>query len=307
LRGSTVEAHGSFATVDAIAGEHIDADLAGYLARARAELALVEGRPDDARAVCGAGLGPLEGTEDHFVRSPLLVLAVTAAADAAEIARANRDPDALASARSEAEPHLEELRRMAATAGPIGRALAAQAEAEWSRLEGGGDPEPWRAAAALLAAIPDPHAVADAQRRAAEAALRRDGVRADVADTLRAAATTAEALGARPLQRAIGELARRARINLAAVPPEEAGPPPAVARRSPLSPRELEVLRLVAEGRTNGEIADALFISPKTAGVHVTHILDKLGVGNRVEAAMAASRLGLLEGPSGPSPVDEVG
>ena len=61
--------------------------------------------------------------------------------------------------------------------------------------------------------------------------------------------------------------------------------------------REIEVLRLVADGRSNGEIGEALFISRKTAGVHVTHILDKLGVANRVEAAMAAGRLGLLEDP----------
>jgi DNA-binding NarL/FixJ family response regulator len=55
------------------------------------------------------------------------------------------------------------------------------------------------------------------------------------------------------------------------------------------------VLRLVAEGRTNGEIAERLFITRKTAGVHVTHILDKLGVANRVEAAMVGTQLGLLE------------
>ena len=52
-------------------------------------------------------------------------------------------------------------------------------------------------------------------------------------------------------------------------------------------------LALVATGRTNGEIARALFISPKTASVHVSHILDKLGVANRVEAAMVAARVGL--------------
>ena len=69
---------------------------------------------------------------------------------------------------------------------------------------------------------------------------------------------------------------------------------------SVLSPREIEVLRLVADGMSNGEIGEALFISRKTAGVHVTHILDKLGVANRVEAAMAAGRLGLLEDEGAP-------
>ena len=58
----------------------------------------------------------------------------------------------------------------------------------------------------------------------------------------------------------------------------------------------------MAAGRSNGEIGEELFITRKTAGVHVTHILDKLGVSNRVEAAMAAARLGLLEPDSSPVP-----
>jgi DNA-binding NarL/FixJ family response regulator len=50
----------------------------------------------------------------------------------------------------------------------------------------------------------------------------------------------------------------------------------------------------VAAGRSNGEIAEVLFISPKTASVHVTHILDKLGVSSRIEAAMIAARAGIV-------------
>ncbi|MDQ6793726.1 MAG: LuxR C-terminal-related transcriptional regulator [Chloroflexota bacterium] len=62
-----------------------------------------------------------------------------------------------------------------------------------------------------------------------------------------------------------------------------------------LSPRELEVFALVADGRSDGEIAAELFISKKTASVHVAHIKDKLGAENRVEIAVAAIRLGLVE------------
>ncbi len=68
----------------------------------------------------------------------------------------------------------------------------------------------------------------------------------------------------------------------------------------------MEVLVLIAQGRTNAQIASELFISPKTAGVHVTHILDKLGVSNRVEAAMIASRLGLTGASSSDSGETEV-
>ena len=70
--------------------------------------------------------------------------------------------------------------------------------------------------------------------------------------------------------------------------------PPA---RFGLSGRELEVLALVAEGRTNGEIGTALFITPKTASVHVTHILNKLGVSSRIEAALFAAQSGLIAEP----------
>ena len=71
-----------------------------------------------------------------------------------------------------------------------------------------------------------------------------------------------------------------------------------------LSAREAEVLALVALGRTNGQIARELFISPKTASVHVTHILDKLGVSSRIEAAMLAARAGLVD-PSAAVGADE--
>jgi DNA-binding NarL/FixJ family response regulator len=64
-----------------------------------------------------------------------------------------------------------------------------------------------------------------------------------------------------------------------------------------LTPREVEVLRLVAEGRSNRQVAEALFISAKTASVHVSNILAKLGVSTRVEAAAIAHRSGLADPP----------
>jgi DNA-binding NarL/FixJ family response regulator len=61
-----------------------------------------------------------------------------------------------------------------------------------------------------------------------------------------------------------------------------------------LTPRELEVLRLVAAGRSDREVAEALFVSPRTVGAHVSHLLTKLGVDNRAAAAALASREGLV-------------
>ncbi|MDQ3293971.1 MAG: LuxR C-terminal-related transcriptional regulator, partial [Actinomycetota bacterium] len=100
-----------------------------------------------------------------------------------------------------------------------------------------------------------------------------------------AAIDTTSALGAKPLHDAISDLQRRARLGSAAS--DESG------GRFGLSPREREVLALVADGRTNRQIAQALFISPKTAAVHVSNVLGKLAVASRGEAAAVAHRLGL--------------
>ena len=90
-------------------------------------------------------------------------------------------------------------------------------------------------------------------------------------------------------------LAQRARLDLA--PPTAAATPavgvPTPASQLGLTGREVEVLALVTAGRSNRQIAQALFISPRTASVHVSNILAKLGVAGRVEAAAIAHRLGL--------------
>ena len=190
------------------------------------------------------------------------------------------------------------------------------ADAELQRVAGSSEPEQWAGIAAAYARVPMPYAVAYARYRQAEALLVRDRAKALPTDLLRAAYTICRSLGASPLASAIETLARRARIDLVAPPDAQASrpvsspvafaeDPPAAVPGLPepradrdqdvlrLSARELEVLRLVADGRTNREIADTLFISHKTASVHVTHILDKLGAKNRVEAAMIATRAGL--------------
>ncbi|WP_345022313.1 response regulator transcription factor, partial [Actinomadura keratinilytica] len=109
------------------------------------------------------------------------------------------------------------------------------------------------------------------------------------AERLRRAVALAVRLRARPLAERIDDLFRRARL------PRGGGAEGADgAAAFGLTPRELEVLRLVAQGRSNREIAEALFISAKTASVHVSNILGKLGVASRGEAAATAHRLGLF-------------
>jgi DNA-binding NarL/FixJ family response regulator len=88
-------------------------------------------------------------------------------------------------------------------------------------------------------------------------------------------------------------LAERAHIPLTTVP---ANGPPATVTPMPygLTEREVLVLRLIVAGRSNRQIGAELFISPKTASVHVTNILRKLGVSTRAQAAALAERAGLV-------------
>jgi len=223
-----------------------------------------------------------------------------AAAESAELARAERDRGAANedSAAAELSDRIPDLEARAVTRGS--RAWLAMARAENLRAAGTARPAVWIESAEAWDAVPDPWLAAYAQFRAAESALRAEGVRADAATLLRAAHATAAALGAAPLRDEIAALASRARIDLAVDDGASASAQPSdrpaakAVRPHGLSEREIEVLALVAAGRTNGEIAERLFITRKTASVHVTHILGKLGVSNRVEAAMVAARLGLV-------------
>ena len=147
----------------------------------------------------------------------------------------------------------------------------------------------WDAAAAAWAAVSQPYPRARALRHAAEAALA-GGDRDGAAERLRGAAALAAGLGAEPLAAEISVLARRARIVLDPVTGAGAG-----AGGAGLTGRELEVLALVAAGRSNRDIANQLFISPKTASVHVSNILGKLGAASRGEAAAKAHALRLVD------------
>jgi DNA-binding CsgD family transcriptional regulator len=229
----------------------------------------------------------------------LLNLALRACADLAERARTSRDSEALNTAQRRAD-QLSELHQQVTpdpfTPGPLRPTAAADYaiwQAEWSRLRDESDAEMWEQAATSWDALTRPHRAAYARWRQAEALLAAPQGRAAASTVLRTAA--GQAVQHVPLSTAIHDLARRARIDL-----DEAGQrvqhdkPPPPTRPFGLTDRELAVLRLLAEGRTNPEIGAVLFISAKTASVHVTHILRKLGVATRVRAATVAERAGLL-------------
>ena len=162
-------------------------------------------------------------------------------------------------------------------------------------MEERADPAQWEMAAAAWNALRRPYPAAYAQWRQAEALLASRAPQAQAAGPLREAHAVAVRLDAMPLRRELELLAQRGRIRLESPADPAAAEPeaPSVAASLGLTRREAEVLALVAEGRTNRQIGQALFITPKTAGVHVSRILAKLGVAGRGEAAAVAHRLGL--------------
>jgi DNA-binding CsgD family transcriptional regulator/tetratricopeptide (TPR) repeat protein len=270
---------------------------------ATAQLAILEGRLDDADAAVAEGLR-VAGADLIFGAS-LYALGLRAAADRAELAHARRAGDEVLEARRVGNALAGQLRaRMSPKAAdgtvstPRTEAQAMLGEAELARLGGHSDPDLWAAAAQAWERLGEPYPNAYARWREAEALLLGGVVREQVEPSLRAAHATASELGAAPLRAEIEALARRGRLNLgtdAATTPPPAPQPPSPLDRLGLTAREQEVLALVALGRTNRQIAETLFISPKTATAHVSNILGKLGVNNRVEAATIAHRLGIVE------------
>ena len=268
-----------------------------------AEAALARGKPATALSILREALAESERSEEVVGRSFLAALRLRAAADHLEWLRARRQEGDQASVLAEAASDLRLLKaalegRLIAGAGvndPL-RAVTAWGFAEADRLTGTLAPDLWAAAGTALAAVHQPYLVAYAHYREAEARFADRTDRARAARALLDAHDEARALGAQPLVAEIGALARRSRTQLAApgLPNGEPGLAATPADPYGLSPREREVLVLLVEGRTNGEIAKELFVSPKTASVHVTHILDKLGVNSRGAAAAVGVRAGLV-------------
>jgi DNA-binding CsgD family transcriptional regulator len=285
-----------------------------YLAALDVRVALAEGRADAARARA-AELDPEGAVRTSRIHAVLMIILALA-----DLRTADGDPEAalglVADTLRRVEPaHSpgyawavlevagEALARagdaaerlhgpLTATAaglpvrGPVQAARRAVLEARLA-VAGGADAaaaaDAWKAALAACDAAPGMRLLrAGALLGAAESAAAGED-RAAAADLVGAAAALAAECGATALERRAGDLARRVGAPGTAAPAGPAG----------LTPRETEVLRLLARGRTNAEIAGELFISAKTASVHVSHILAKLGLPNRGAAGARARELGI--------------
>jgi DNA-binding NarL/FixJ family response regulator len=269
---------------------------------ARTHLRLATGDLGAARRAVGRVLDVIGTSEDtrYFVAAAALGLRVEA--DRASLARSRRDVPGEDSAAAAARALAERVRDTArVTPSPPEAADLVLCEAELARAEGRSDPERWLETAEAFAAIGQAYQAAYSRFREGEAALAAGGNRARAVAALNAAHAGATNLGAAPLASEIEALARRARITLTEPVPVEpasshADPSASSRHQEPplgLTAREVDVLRLVAAGQTNPQIAEALYISRKTASHHVSSILSKLGVTTRVEAAGVAHRLGL--------------
>ncbi|MEU3606326.1 AAA family ATPase [Streptomyces sp. NPDC035033] len=260
------------------------------LSHVTAALAAAEGRLADVRAELASAAEAGFPPATHRYGWPLVLTAVTAEAD-------SRGLPAAAEGRAEALATIRRCVRGLATPAPVWRAYSLHVSEELARAEGRESAARWAEVVAAHEPLERPHQLARARHRLADALLVEGGRREEAAALLRQVHATATALGARPLREDVELLAARARIALAETPAPGAPEPGPEGDAFGLTPREQDVLRLVAAGRTNRRIAEELFISPKTASVHVSNILAKLGVSGRGEAAAMAHRLHLLDTP----------
>lgn len=255
-----------------------------------AGLAMWKGRPDRALDHVAAGLDVVEqGSDDVWLVAPLVWHGARARA---EITRLGiRRPDDGTAGRL--RRHTAELARVAAASVPAVRdvvlGFVEMSAAEDGRAAGRSDPDAWEHVAAFWRDRSQPYPSAYAHLRRAEALLATRASSAAAAESLRRAGQTARDLGATPFLAEIADLADRARVRIDEPEPEPE-PAPHADELAALTSRELEVLTEVAGGHTNREIAQRLFISEKTVGVHISRIYAKLDVHSRVQASAVLMR-----------------
>jgi len=257
------------ATSDAYYGASI-ASLDAALSAASGDLAGAAGRADNALKIISA-------TDDVARHLSITALAIRIEADALDAARltARRADPAATRVRSA----VARIARADGSHRPVFTLFQTLIGAQLSRIPGPADPGLWDQVATHELAGPFLAGYARLQQAAGLLTHRR---RREATIALREAKAAAGRLGAVPMHAEIAALARRARLDLAEPAPRSPDPDPVGLTR-----RELEVIRLLSDGLSNAEIARTLYISEKTASVHVSNILRKLGVTSRIQAATA--------------------
>jgi len=291
VRGELAAAARHLAAADAMAARTGDPMWTSPIAAARAELELWRGQPLQAADIVRAALAVEPERQCLQHTSELYAVRARALAELAVTARARQQDSA---GGADAAALLAGLESRLARAFPLGAAPPrvsaeiALCRAEVRRACGDSDYGAWAAAVSTSDAAGHCTRSIYARWRLTEALLEH-AIRDRAETALREAARRAAAIEHEPLTDEITALARRARIPL------RTDPGPSAATHFDLTPRETEVLRLLANGLTNKQIATTLYISDKTAEHHVSHILGKLGVSTRTAAGSLAHQLGIRQ------------
>lgn len=265
------------------------------LCRSRSQLALWGGGPEVALSVVEAGLARLRDSKDDYLAGALLVDGMRACADLVERAAATKDMAGLATAQQSADGLRAMAERMPVD--PFGHGYVQLEGVDWlaenARCDGEHACTAWKASAASWDDAGRPHRAAYARWREAQVLLQQ-GERKAATEALRRA--WQQGVEHVPLRNAVENLAKLARISLE--PPMGTPQDQATTRDDrqlpyDLTSREVDVLRLLTQGLSNSQIGARLYMSPKTASVHVSAILRKLGANNRVHAAAMAQQIGL--------------
>ncbi|MEV0529692.1 AAA family ATPase [Streptomyces sp. NPDC050439] len=271
-------------------GAHPELQHTLSVARIAIALAAADGRILDVRSLLERAVGEAIAPGHHRYGWPLLYEAAAAEARARGLAVAGPG-------RAAAVQRIREAMQGQPEFVPLWATQSQMIQAELLTAEGYDATARWTQALAAGEQLEAPVLVATAWLRLAESLIAQGGAgsRTSASELLRQANAVAGELGAAPLAREITALADRARIPLHEAEGGAASLPPTPAAALGLTGREREVLRLVAAGRSNRQIAGELFISPKTASVHVSNILAKLNASGRGEAAAIAHRLGVFD------------
>jgi DNA-binding CsgD family transcriptional regulator/tetratricopeptide (TPR) repeat protein len=291
-RGELAAADELLAELEPLAAGSSEPSYIAALAVVLADVRRRAGDVEAARAAVDGALDRIEASSADALRAAVAAAGVSADADAAQRARDVGDEEAEATARRRVERLLARVAAAASPARPVERALLAGARAEALRAEGAPDPAAYAEAAAAWDEVGRPEPAARMRWREADARVEA-GDREAAAVAARAAHAAAARIGARWLRAEIEALAARARLDLGDAVADE--PEPSEADAFGLTPRERQVLALLADGATNREIGTTLFMAEKTASVHVSRILTKLNARTRTEAATVAHRHRLLD------------
>jgi DNA-binding CsgD family transcriptional regulator len=288
-RGRLAEAERRWADLDS--REQEDDQVVLLLGGAGVEAALWRGEPAVALRRAETALADLDRLLPHHIAAIMLAALGLAAVPEGAHEPAER---LLGSAEEAAEKGIPR----SGSLGVEGRAWLARARAERDRVRGEADAATWTGVLEAFG-YGEPYREAEARVRRAEALLAAAGraedragaarLREEAVADLDAAVATAERLGAAPLRARAADVRERAGSRRA-----RSGPEPAAEEAGPLTPREAAVLALVAEGRTNRQVGEVLYISEKTVSVHLSRVMAKLGAAGRTDAVAIGYERGLI-------------